>query len=139
MSLTLVVLAAGMGSRYGGLKQIDPIGPGGETVLDYAVFDALRTGFTRVLFVIRRDFEVLFREKIGHRYAGRAAVDGAAGGVFGVALAAGAFLAGFRPAVGSGICPVCAQSPGTHSVTLTTASHLRSCGDASVSAAVIVS
>ncbi len=64
-----------MGSRYGGLKQIDPVGPGGETVLDYAVFDALRAGFTRVLFVIRRDFEALFREKIGARYAGRATVD----------------------------------------------------------------
>ena len=75
MSLTLVVLAAGMGSRYGGLKQMDPVGPSGETVLDYAVFDALRAGFTRVVFVIRRDFEVLFREKIGARYAGRAVVD----------------------------------------------------------------
>jgi UTP-glucose-1-phosphate uridylyltransferase len=75
MSLTLVVLAAGMGSRYGGLKQIDPVGPSGETVLDYAVFDALRAGFTRVVFVIRRDFEALFREKIGVRYAGRATVD----------------------------------------------------------------
>jgi NDP-sugar pyrophosphorylase family protein len=75
MALTLVVLAAGMGSRYGGLKQIDPVGPGGETVLDYAVFDALRAGFTRVVFVIRRDFEALFREKIGARYAGRATVD----------------------------------------------------------------
>ena len=75
MSLTLVVLAAGMGSRYGGLKQIDPVGPAGETVLDYAVFDALRSGFTRIVFVIRNDFEALFREKIGSRYAGRAAVD----------------------------------------------------------------
>lgn len=75
MSLSLVVLAAGMGSRYGGLKQLDPVGPGGETVLDYAVFDALRAGFTRVVFVIRRDFEALFREQIGARYAGRAQVD----------------------------------------------------------------
>jgi NDP-sugar pyrophosphorylase family protein len=75
MSPTLVVLAAGMGSRYGGLKQIDPVGPGGETVLDYAVFDAARAGFGRVVFVIRRDFEALFREKIGARYAGRIAVD----------------------------------------------------------------
>ncbi|WP_414662586.1 nucleotidyltransferase family protein [Horticoccus sp. 23ND18S-11] len=75
MSLSLVVLAAGMGSRYGGLKQIDPVGPGGETVLDYAVYDALRAGFDRIVFVIRRDFEALFREKIGARYAGRAAVD----------------------------------------------------------------
>lgn len=75
MAFTLLVLAAGMGSRYGGLKQIDPVGPSGETVLDYAVFDALRAGCTRVVFVIRRDFEALFREKIGARYAGRIAVD----------------------------------------------------------------
>ena len=75
MSLTLVVLAAGMGSRYGGLKQIDPVGPGGETVLDYAVYDALRAGFRRVVFVIRREFEAHFRESIGKRYAGRATVD----------------------------------------------------------------
>jgi hypothetical protein len=57
------------------LKQIDPVGPSGETVLDYAVFDALRAGFGRVVFVIRRDFEAVFREKIGARYAGRAEVD----------------------------------------------------------------
>ena len=75
MSLTLVVLAAGMGSRYGGLKQIDPVGPSGETVLDYAVFDALRAGFDRVLFVIRRDFEDLFRAQIGARYEGKITVD----------------------------------------------------------------
>src|SRR3954470_11859044 len=75
MAPALVVLAAGMGSRYGGLKQIDPVGPAGETVLDYAVFDALRAGFNRVVFVIRRDFEAIFREKIGARYTGRAAVD----------------------------------------------------------------
>lgn len=75
MAPTLLVLAAGMGSRYGGLKQIDPVGPAGETVLDYAVFDAHRAGFGRVVFVIRKDFEELFREKIGARYAGRIAVD----------------------------------------------------------------
>ena len=75
MSPTLLVLAAGMGSRYGGLKQIDPVGPSGETVLDYAVYDARRAGFGRVVFVIRKDFEALFREKIGSRYAGRMAVD----------------------------------------------------------------
>lgn len=75
MSLTLVVLAAGMGSRYGGLKQIDPVGPSGETVLDYAVFDARRAGFDRVLFVIRRDFEDLFRAQIGARYEGKITVD----------------------------------------------------------------
>ncbi len=64
-----------MGSRYGGLKQIDPVGPAGETLLDYAVFDAVRAGFGRVVFVIRRDFEAEFREKVGARYAGRVAVD----------------------------------------------------------------
>ncbi len=75
MAPTLLVLAAGMGSRYGGLKQIDPVGPSGETVLDYAVFDAWRAGFRRVVFVIRRDFEEIFRAKIGVRYAGRITVD----------------------------------------------------------------
>lgn len=64
-----------MGSRYGGLKQIDPVGPSGETVLDYAVFDAVRAGFGRVIFVIRREFEEVFRAQIGAKYAGRIAVD----------------------------------------------------------------
>ena len=75
MKPTLLVLAAGMGSRYGGLKQIDPVGPSGETILDYSVFDALRAGFGRVVFVIRRDFEETFKEKIGAKYVGRIAVD----------------------------------------------------------------
>jgi hypothetical protein len=75
MSPALLVLAAGLGSRYGGLKQMDPVGPGGETVLDYAVFDALRAGFGRVVFVIRRDFEAVFRAQVGAKYAGRIAVD----------------------------------------------------------------
>jgi UTP-glucose-1-phosphate uridylyltransferase len=75
MQPALLVLAAGMGSRYGGLKQIDPVGPSGETILDYSVFDAMRAGFGRVVFVIRRDFEEMFREKIGAKYAGRIAVD----------------------------------------------------------------
>jgi len=75
MTLTLVVLAAGMGSRYGGLKQLDPVGPSGETMLDYAVHDALRAGFGRVVFVIRRDFEAEFRSRVGARYAGRVPVD----------------------------------------------------------------
>lgn len=74
MDTTLLVLAAGMGSRYGGLKQMDPVGPSGETLLDYSVFDALRSGFRRVVFVIRRDFEEEFREKIGRRFEGRADV-----------------------------------------------------------------
>jgi hypothetical protein len=71
---TLVVLAAGMGSRYGGLKQIDPVGPHGEVVLDYSVFDALRAGFGRVVFLIRRELEASFREQMLPRYAGRAEV-----------------------------------------------------------------
>ena len=75
MKPTLLILAAGMGSRYGGLKQIDPMGPGGETVLDYSVFDAIRAGFGKVVFVIRRDFEDLFREKVGSKFAGRIPVE----------------------------------------------------------------
>lgn len=75
MHPTLLVLAAGMGSRYGGLKQVDPVGPSGETVLDYAVFDAVRAGFGRVVFIIRKDFEDIFREKVGAKYAGRVPVD----------------------------------------------------------------
>jgi hypothetical protein len=60
-----------MGSRYGGLKQIDPMGPSGETILDYSVFDALRAGFGRVVFVIRPDFEEAFRERVAGRFTGR--------------------------------------------------------------------
>ena len=63
----LAVMAAGMGSRYGGLKQIDPVGPSGEVVLDYSVYDALRAGFDRVVFIIRKDIEAAFRERIGRR------------------------------------------------------------------------
>ena len=72
---TLLVLAAGMGSRYGGLKQLDPVGPGGETILDYAVFDAIRAGFGRVVFVIRRDFADAFNSQVAAKYAGRIQVD----------------------------------------------------------------
>ncbi len=68
MPLTLLILAAGLGSRYGGLKQLDPVGPAGETLLDYSMFDALRAGFDRVVFVIRRDFEAEFRRRIGAAY-----------------------------------------------------------------------
>ncbi len=67
----LLVLAAGMGSRYGGLKQIDPVGPGGEVVLDYSVYDALRAGFGRVVFIIRRDIEEDFRQAFGRRLEAR--------------------------------------------------------------------
>ncbi len=72
---TLLVLAAGMGSRYGGLKQLDPMGPSGETVLDYSVFDGIRAGFDRVIFVIREDFSEAFREGIGSRFSDRIQVD----------------------------------------------------------------
>jgi NDP-sugar pyrophosphorylase family protein len=75
MPHALLVLAAGMGSRYGGLKQMDPVGPKGETLLDYAVFDALAAGFSRVVFVIRKSFEEDFRRRVGSRYAGRVPVD----------------------------------------------------------------
>jgi hypothetical protein len=71
MKPTLLVLAAGMGSRYGGLKQIDPMGPSGETILDYSVYDALRAGFGKVVFIIRPDFEADFRERIAAKFAGR--------------------------------------------------------------------
>jgi hypothetical protein len=69
--LTLLVLAAGMGSRFGGLKQIAALGPSGETVLEYSVHDALRAGFDRVVFVVRRDFEDQFRSQIVSRFANR--------------------------------------------------------------------
>ena len=68
---TLLILAAGMGSRYGGLKQIDPVGPSGETIMDYSIYDAIRAGFNRVVFIIRKDFEEAFREKIVSKYAGK--------------------------------------------------------------------
>ena len=60
-----------MGSRYGGLKQLDPMGPNGEVVLDYSVYDAIRAGFGKVVFIIRRDFEDIFKEKVGSRFAGK--------------------------------------------------------------------
>ena len=75
MTPTLLVLAAGMGSRYGGLKQIDPMGPHGETVLDYSVYDAIRAGFGRVVFIIREDFAEAFQQGIGKRFADRIQVD----------------------------------------------------------------
>lgn len=68
---TLLILAAGMGSRYGGLKQMDPVGPGGEIVLDYSIYDAIRAGFGRVVFVIRRDIEAAFREVVGAKWEAR--------------------------------------------------------------------
>ncbi|MCI2425341.1 nucleotidyltransferase [Candidatus Acetothermia bacterium] len=63
--LTLIVMAAGIGSRYGGLKQIDPIGPHNELIIDYSIYDALAAGFTRVVFVINETIEQLFRQRVG--------------------------------------------------------------------------
>ncbi len=68
MKPTLFVLAAGMGSRYGGLKQLDGLGPNGETIMDYSIYDAIRGGFGKVVFVIREDFEADFRDKILSKY-----------------------------------------------------------------------
>ncbi len=68
MDKTLVLLAAGMGSRYGGLKQLDQLGPHGETLMDYSIFDALRAGFTKIVFIIRHDIEEEFKRVIGSRY-----------------------------------------------------------------------
>lgn len=70
-----MILAAGMGSRYGGLKQIDPVGPHGETIMDYSVYDALRAGFGKLVFVIRRDIEESFRAQIGSRFCAHTKVD----------------------------------------------------------------
>jgi hypothetical protein len=72
---SLLVLAAGMGSRYGGLKQIDPVGPGGETLMDYSIFDAIRAGFGKIVFVLRKDIEAAFRETIAPRFEGRIVVE----------------------------------------------------------------
>ena len=72
---TLLVLAAGIGSRYGGLKQIDPIGPANETIIDYSIYDALRAGFGKIVFVIRHDIEDAFREAIGHKFEKHAPVE----------------------------------------------------------------
>ncbi|MBN2051473.1 MAG: nucleotidyltransferase [Spirochaetales bacterium] len=68
--LSLIVMAAGMGSRYGGLKQLDPVGPRGEFIIDYSVHDAMKAGFEKAVFVIRKDFEGPFREQIGRRLEG---------------------------------------------------------------------
>ena len=71
----LVILAAGMGSRFGGLKQVQPVGPHGELIIEYSIFDALRAGFDRLVLVIRRDIEADFRATIGRRLEARIAVD----------------------------------------------------------------
>ena len=68
-------MAAGMGSRYGGLKQLDAIGPSGETIIDYSVYDAIKAGFTKVVFIIRTDFEQEFKSKITDKYEGQIQVE----------------------------------------------------------------
>ena len=70
MKPTLLLLAAGMGSRYGGLKQLDGLGPNGETIMDYSIYDAIQAGFGKIVFVIRKDLEQDFREKILSKYEG---------------------------------------------------------------------
>ena len=72
---TLVVMAAGMGSRFGGLKQIEPVGPNGEFIIDYSVYDAKRAGFTKVVFVIKKELEETFKETIGKRVEGKIQVE----------------------------------------------------------------
>jgi NDP-sugar pyrophosphorylase family protein len=72
---TLLVLAAGMGNRYRGLKQIDPVGPSGETIIDYSIYDALRAGFGKVVFVIRKDIEHAFKHAVGGRFEGHIVVE----------------------------------------------------------------
>lgn len=75
MKPTLLILAAGIGSRYGGLKQVDGMGPGGESILEFSVYDALQAGFGKVVFVIRKDIEDAFREKIGRKLKGHITVE----------------------------------------------------------------
>ena len=70
MKPTLLILAAGMGNRYGGLKQIDPVGPNGEIIIDYSIYDAVRAGFGKLVFIIRHYFEDAFKEKIGSKFDG---------------------------------------------------------------------
>jgi len=72
---TLLILAAGIGSRYGGLKQLDKVGPGGEAIIDYSIYDAIQAGFGKVVFVIRKSIEKDFKEFIGHKLEGKIAVE----------------------------------------------------------------
>lgn len=75
MNTTLLILAAGMGSRYGGLKQLDQLGPSGETLMDYAIYDAIKAGFDQVVFVIRKDFEDTFKARFIEPLSGKIAVE----------------------------------------------------------------
>lgn len=73
--ITLVIMAAGMGSRFGGLKQIEPMGPNGELLIDYSIYDAARAGFTKVVFIIRKSNYEIFKEKIGDKLEGKIKVE----------------------------------------------------------------
>lgn len=75
MEATLVIMAAGMGSRYGGIKQVDPVGPSGEIILDYSVYDAIQAGFDRVIFIIRKDIDATFRRSISSKFQDRIRVN----------------------------------------------------------------
>ena len=75
MKPTLLILAAGMGSRFGGLKQVEPIGPSGEAIIDYSIFDAIRAGFGKVVFVIRESFADAFKEKFDKLLEGKIEVE----------------------------------------------------------------
>ena len=75
MKPTLLILAAGMGSRFGGLKQVEPVGPNGEAIIDYTIFDAIRAGFGKVVFIIRESFADAFREKFDAKLKGRIEVE----------------------------------------------------------------
>ena len=73
--MTLVIMAAGMGSRFGGLKQIEPIGPNGEFIIDYSIYDAIKAGFTKVVFIIKKENHDIFRDTIGKRIEGKIDVE----------------------------------------------------------------
>ena len=73
--MTLVIMAAGMGSRFGGLKQIEPIGPNGEIIIDYSIYDAIKAGFDKVVFIIKRENYEIFKEKIGDKVADKIKVE----------------------------------------------------------------
>ncbi len=75
MKPTLLILAAGMGSRFGGLKQVEPVGPNGEAIIDYSIYDAIRAGFGKVVFIIRESFADAFKEKFDEKLKGKIEVD----------------------------------------------------------------
>src|SRR5215468_982340 len=75
MKPALVILAAGMASRYGSMKQVEGFGPSGETIMDYSIFDAIRSGFGKVVFIIRKEFEKNFREIAGKKFEAKIKVE----------------------------------------------------------------